>query len=186
MRDSRRQIPHDELGVSSARRFGPTSPVARRFRRVPHPHGGRGHIGVLTAGGRVRIRRAPGARSPEGEHGGPDPDTTAAGASRVSKAVETIALARAERQDALERAPVVSDPGLRVSRYDGNGNAPVRSGNFGRADLKRQVARPGAIWPRRRVRLDETTPEKVRVEHQEVREEIGEMVVKKKRLAVVD
>jgi hypothetical protein len=106
----------------------------------------------------------------------------------VSKAVETIALARAERQDALERAPVVSDPGLRVSRYDGSGSAPVRTGNFGRADLARRNVTRGesTFWPRRRVRLDDATPEKVRVEHQEAREEIAEPVARKKRLAVVD
>ena len=178
-------------------------------------------------------------RRPEGEHGGPHPDTTAAGAPRkhwydiaheklrtvngpptlqfcdinlrayavqerareldrrgrellgepslpmriVSKAVEAIALARAERQDSLEREPVVSDPGVRVSRYDGSGRAPVRSGNFGRADLARREA---ALWPAvpRRVRLDETT--KLRVEHEEPREEAVEAGVKKKRLAVVD
>ena len=101
----------------------------------------------------------------------------------VSKAVEAIALARAERHDALDRAPVVSDPGVRVSRYDGSGRAPVRSWNFGKADLARREA---ALWPAmpRRVRLDETA--KLRVEHEEPREEIGEPVVKKKRLAVVD
>jgi hypothetical protein len=101
----------------------------------------------------------------------------------VGKAIETVALARAEMSDPLDKPTPVSDPGLRVSRYDGTGRAPVRTGNFGRADVSRREA-PG-FWPkaRRKVRLAEDSGQRVRVEQREEEAEATEP--KRRRLAVV-
>jgi len=54
---------------------------------------------------------------------------------------------------------------------------------------RKNVARETALWSRatRRVRLEDAPAEKVRVEQHEVREEVSDAgVKKKKRLAVVD
>lgn len=102
----------------------------------------------------------------------------------ASKAVEMIALAQAELRDPLEKKPVVSDPGLRLSRYDGKGGAPDRSGNFGRADKRKvNVARAGNGRPDKQ-RVDPRPAEKVRVEGDLAHEEATE-TKKKKKLAVV-
>ncbi len=105
----------------------------------------------------------------------------------VGKAVELIATRNLEHHDRLERAPVVSAPGLRVSYYNQGSAEPRRRGAFGRADLARQSATRGmTAWPLSKKRVASVAPPaKVRVEHDDAHDEQVADEPKKKRLAIV-
>jgi len=80
------------------------------------------------------------------------------------KALELVSTWRAERNDPLERPPVVSDPGVRWSLYNQGNAEPVRRGAFGPIEMARAgKQRARTVLRTDHVRVADATVGKARV-----------------------